>query len=63
MPLLDTVWAARKRVADERLKICNECEHFQKDNSRCKKCGCFMNYKSLIMSSSCPINKWQSYKE
>jgi len=63
MPILDTVFTRRNNISKERLQICNDCEFYNKDNSKCKKCGCFMNYKTLIMSSSCPLNKWQPHKE
>lgn len=46
---------------DRRLKICNTCEHF--NPPRCTLCGCFMNYKTTLMSSNCPINKWSTLRE
>lgn len=63
MLLLDTIWTRRKKVSDERLVICKGCENFVEKTSKCNMCGCFMEYKSLIMSASCPINKWQPHKE
>jgi len=42
--------------ANERIKICEGCEFFKQ--SRCLKCGCFMNAKIHVESSRCPINKW-----
>ena len=41
----------------ERLKICSECEYIV-DNSRCGKCGCFLQTKTKWFTSSCPIGKW-----
>jgi translation initiation factor 2 gamma subunit (eIF-2gamma) len=55
---LDTIWTRRKDISEERLKICNQCEHFQHNNSKCKKCGCFMNYKTMLPYVDCPIGKW-----
>ena len=43
---------------NRRLKICHTCEHF--DAPRCSLCGCFMNFKSTLTSSECPIGKWSS---
>jgi len=39
-----------------RLKICHSCEQFSAP--RCTLCGCFMNFKSTLASSECPIDKW-----
>ena len=50
-PLLSTA-----EKANERIKICEGCEFFKQ--SRCLKCGCFMNAKIHVESSRCPINKW-----
>lgn len=48
----------RYAMSDRRLAICKECEYFIPKTSKCDKCGCFMEYKTLIKSSTCPINKW-----
>jgi hypothetical protein len=45
-------------IAQSRLEICQGCEFFKKNGSRCKKCGCFMKLKTLIEKSKCPIGKW-----
>lgn len=42
----------------ERMQFCNSCEFYIKDQSRCKKCGCFMKAKTKIFVAKCPINKW-----
>lgn len=47
-----------EEIAEYRLKICQGCEFFKKNGSRCKKCGCFMKLKTLIEKSRCPIGKW-----
>jgi len=39
-----------------RLNICHSCEHY--NNPRCKLCGCYMNFKTTLLSSTCPIKKW-----
>jgi hypothetical protein len=47
---------------DERLKICNTCEHFK--NNSCLLCGCTVvrdaNHKNKLAhrNQSCPVNKW-----
>lgn len=51
-----------KEQIDQRLSICQHCEHF-KDNS-CLLCGCVVvrdknfNNKLAHKRHSCPINKW-----
>jgi len=59
MPILDTLFTRRSNVSKKRLEICQTCEHFVQRTSKCEKCGCFMEYKSLMMSSKCPIDKWK----
>ena len=50
------------RVSSEseskRLSICNECEKFIHLTSQCKDCGCFMNLKTKLPNSECPLGKW-----
>lgn len=62
-PVLDTIFTRRKSISEERLKICKTCEHFRERGAKCEKCGCFMEYKTMLMSVSCPINKWGPEKE
>jgi GDP-D-mannose 3', 5'-epimerase len=47
---------ASSDVVDERLSICNVCEHYI--NGRCKLCGCFMEAKVKINTAKCPARKW-----
>lgn len=54
------MFAFRKEVAEKRLSICRECEKFIHKTSKCEECGCFMEYKSLILKAKCPLNRWQS---
>ena len=44
---------------EERIKICKECDKFDKTFSRCKKCGCLMKVKARFKNSKCPLNKWK----
>lgn len=50
----------RFRYSEERLDICRKCEHFNADSSQCNRCGCFMDYKTLLPFATCPIGKWGS---
>lgn len=51
-----------KEIQQERLNICNICE-FKSSSSRrikCSKCGCYMEVKTWIASSECPVQKWKA---
>ena len=40
------------------LKICKGCDFFRQTTQTCKKCGCFMKAKSMLLNAKCPIGKW-----
>ena len=42
--------------SERRLAICKGCEYFH--GTRCAKCGCGMNFKTMLRSQRCPIGKW-----
>lgn len=52
-----------KEIYEQRLEICRGCEWFK--NGRClmKSCGCFINVKARLATSSCPDDppKWTEY--
>jgi len=60
MVILDTIWTRRKRISDQRLAICKTCEHLDQKRLKCRKCGCFMEFKSHLPYVECPIGKWGS---
>jgi Family of unknown function (DUF6171) len=60
---LKTIWTERKRIADERLAICQTCEFLDKRLGLCEKCGCFMEFKTMFSWAECPIGKWKSDDE
>jgi hypothetical protein len=41
-----------------RLDLCLSCEHLFKPTQNCKKCGCFVQAKTWLKNTSCPIKKW-----
>jgi hypothetical protein len=47
-----------KEEIDRRLTVCRECEFFHAPSQRCKKCGCFLAWKTAWRSQKCPIGKW-----
>ena len=44
--------------ASGRLAICIECPELIKVVNQCKKCGCFMEYKTKLKAAKCPLGKW-----
>jgi hypothetical protein len=48
---------ADQDIALYRINICKGCE-FLKKHTRCEKCGCFMNIKTRLGFTKCPIGKW-----
>ena len=49
---------ASKEEQSERISICEQCEFFKKDQQRCVKCGCHLQWKTRMKSWSCPLKKW-----
>lgn len=43
---------------ERRLSICDTCEH--KKGNKCNLCGCFLNYKTKLTNSECPLGKWST---
>ena len=43
---------------NERMEICKKCEFFYAQQQRCRKCGCWLDYKTKFSASTCPIDKW-----
>jgi len=41
---------------EERLLVCSLCD--QRRDNRCSVCGCFLEPKAGMRSSSCPLGKW-----
>lgn len=53
----------RKKIAEERMNICQTCVYYRPLTTQCAKCGCFMKFKTMLMRASCPKGKWESHKE
>lgn len=47
-----------RELIESRLKICNNCEFFNKRMVKCNKCGCFMKLKTTLRQAKCPVGKW-----
>jgi hypothetical protein len=48
---------ATSTLITERQRICSDCPFGGK---RCDLCGCFVNTKTSLLNSKCPIDKWPS---
>jgi hypothetical protein len=48
------------KEASERMDICLGCKFItgEINKERCKKCGCFLRYKTEYAAEHCPIDKW-----
>jgi hypothetical protein len=57
--MLESLFDNRYKVAEKRLAICNSCDEYDQKWKKCKKCGCFMEFKSLLPSAKCPLDKWK----
>lgn len=44
--------------SEQRIDICVNCEQLDKEQVRCKRCGCFMNTKVRFDAAKCPDGKW-----
>ena len=49
---------ANDDLVTTRLLICKSCEFFIPEQTRCGKCGCFMDNKVKLLNVKCPVNKW-----
>lgn len=47
---------ATNEVKQQRLNVCNTCEH--KVNDGCKECSCLLVVRTAYKESFCPIGKW-----
>lgn len=45
-------------LAVERIKVCEECEHFAHLARQCKLCWCFCDLKTKVAEAQCPAGKW-----
>ena len=39
------------------------CDKLNQKNKRCSVCGCFMDYKTMLHDTACPLGKWQAVEE
>jgi hypothetical protein len=44
--------------AQGRMDICKACPELIQLTDQCKKCGCFMQFKTKLEGAKCPLGKW-----
>jgi hypothetical protein len=54
---LDTEKASLE-TKKKRMDTCLSCPEIVSLTKQCKKCGCFMELKTGLQLSKCPIGKW-----
>jgi len=47
-----------KHEQNERLSVCQSCEHYNQERKVCPLCSCYMPIKVRVSWLKCPINKW-----
>jgi len=45
-------------VKKSRMDICRSCQYFSRSDIRCRHCGCFLEPKTSLRASKCPVDKW-----
>jgi Family of unknown function (DUF6171) len=50
--------AANETTVQNRLAICQTCEHYDLERTSCRVCGCNMQIKVTWLEQQCPIGKW-----
>jgi rRNA maturation endonuclease Nob1 len=51
-------YKAEVEVREKRITICKSCPELFQPTDTCKKCGCFVNAKTWIKNTTCPLGKW-----
>ena len=52
------VLLAEDNLVSKRISLCLGCEFLIQNSERCIKCGCYMNMKTRLQVSKCPVGKW-----
>lgn len=45
-------------TAKARQRVCDTCPHKRPVINQCKKCGCFLFFKTKLLNASCPLGYW-----
>ncbi len=52
---------ASQEEQTHRIDVCTNCDFFNHVSYTCNKCACNMQYKSMLKSSTCPMDKWEKF--
>jgi len=63
LALLSSKNIVSEEISKQRMDTCLNCEHLIKITKQCSKCGCFMETKTTLKGSFCPIGKWSALPE
>lgn len=47
---------ADPNLISKRLEVCAKCDKFS--GTTCSVCGCFMQFKTALITAKCPLKKW-----
>ena len=47
-----------KGLKEKRMDVCHQCEWFDPQQQRCKKCGCYLVAKASVIGAKCPLGLW-----
>ncbi len=56
--IIDGVVIADDDKIEQRINLCYGCSAFDKEQARCKLCGCVMKLKVRFDAAKCPAGKW-----
>jgi hypothetical protein len=59
--LLQDPTIAPRRVARNRMDICESCDFYRSSSQICEQCGCFLPLKTAAANMRCPIDKWTEW--
>ena len=45
-------------ISKLRTEECERCDYYDKIQTRCRKCGCYMKVKVKFTNTECPLGKW-----
>ena len=55
---LNLVPEYESKIADERMKICKDCDKYNTLLLICNQCTCYLPAKTKCIECKCPQNKW-----
>lgn len=47
-----------REIREQRLSVCLSCPELIELTTTCRQCSCFMSFKTWLIHSHCPLNKW-----